>query len=203
MAGSKLTKRDQQRIETRQRIYETAMYLFTRKGYTQVSVNDICEKAGVSKGTFYYYFKSKDQVYFEEYLKIDEFLTAEMKGFEKKYKSPTKRLVTFTMSGFEYIDKLGVKLIKVIWSGEIDPETKKPGMISPKRPIPPMIEQMIREGQERGELRSDVSAATMAQLYVRCYRGIIYEWCLQNGKFDLVAACREFTKLVIEGFKKQ
>ncbi len=126
-----------------------------------------------------------------------------MKKLEKKHKSPSKRLAAFTISGFKYLDELGVKIIKVIWYGEIDPATRNPGMIYPKRPIPPMIEQMIREGQERGELRSDVSAEIMAQLYVRCYRGVIYEWCLRNGKFDLVEACGEFTKLVIEGFKKQ
>jgi len=203
MAASKPNKRGQQRIETRQKIYDTAMDLFSRKGYTKVSVSDICGKAGVSKGTFYYYFDSKDQIFLEEYLKIDDFFITKIEELESKYKSPTKRLVAFTIAGFAYMDKLGLKITKVIWHGEIDPATRRKGMANPRRPIYAILEQMMREGQEKGELRRDVSAATLTQLFVRCYRGVIYEWCLQNGKFDLVEACGEFTKMIIEGFKKQ
>jgi AcrR family transcriptional regulator len=203
MAGSKVTKRDQQRIETRQRIYDTAMNLFNRKGYMRVSVNDICEKAGVSKGTFYYYFKSKDQVLLEEFLKIDKFFVTLIEKLEKKHKSPVKRLVALTLASFEYIDTLSVKTFKIIWHSQIDPMLKRPGMTDPARPLYAIIDGLIREGQEQGELRSDVSTETLKQLYIRCYRGILYEWCLQNGKFDLIQACKDFTKLVIEGFEKQ
>lgn len=203
MAKSKLTKRDQQRIETRQRIFNTAVDLFTRKGYTKVSVNDICKKAGVSKGTFYYYFKSKSQVLSEHFLKIDEFYAVLIEQLEKKEKSPTRRLVTFTIKSFSYVNDLGVKIIKVIWQSQIDPLEKKPDMANSRRPVYRILERLIREGQEKGELRRDVSAETMTDLYVRCYRGIIYEWCLQNGKFDIIGACDEFTRLVIEGFKNQ
>ncbi|MEW6554100.1 MAG: TetR/AcrR family transcriptional regulator [Actinomycetota bacterium] len=203
MATSKPTKRKQQRIETRQRIFDTAMGLFTRKGYTKVSVNDICEKAGVSKGTFYYHFKSKSQVLSEHFLKIDDFYTVLIEQLNKEEKSPTRRLVTFTTKSFSYVNDLGVKITKIIWHSQINPLEKKPDMANPRRPVYGILEQLIREGQEQGELRRDVSAETMADLYVRCYRGIIYEWCLHNGKFDIIEACEDFTKLVIEGFKKQ
>lgn len=38
---------------------DTAQQLFFQKGYEKTSVNDIIEKVGVAKGTFYHYFKSK------------------------------------------------------------------------------------------------------------------------------------------------
>ena len=43
-------------------LLDTAQKLFFGKGYDQTSVNDIIEMVGVAKGTFYYYFKSKDEL---------------------------------------------------------------------------------------------------------------------------------------------
>jgi AcrR family transcriptional regulator len=45
--------------ERRTEILDAAQELFFRKGYDETSINDILEKVGVSKGTFYYYFASK------------------------------------------------------------------------------------------------------------------------------------------------
>lgn len=42
--------------------FDTARQLFFQKGYEKTSVNDIIEKIGVAKGTFYHYFKSKEDL---------------------------------------------------------------------------------------------------------------------------------------------
>lgn len=197
-----MNKRELQRLETRQRLQDTAIDLFTRKGFTNVSVDDICEKVGVSKGTFYYYFKTKDQVLLEEFLKIDQFLVETVESFSKKHDSPTKILEEMFMAGFGYVSDIGVKTLKVIYSSEIDPARKKKGMASPKRPLYSLIEKLVGEGREQGELRSDMSVETMTDLWVRFYRGIMYEWCVENGKFDLVAACGEFVRTAMEGMRQ-
>ncbi|UCH93953.1 MAG: TetR/AcrR family transcriptional regulator [Candidatus Aminicenantes bacterium] len=41
---------------------DTARQLFFEKGYEKTSVNDIIQKVGVAKGTFYHYFKSKEDL---------------------------------------------------------------------------------------------------------------------------------------------
>jgi AcrR family transcriptional regulator len=41
---------------------DTARQLFFEKGYEKTSVKDIIEKVGVAKGTFYHYFKSKEDL---------------------------------------------------------------------------------------------------------------------------------------------
>lgn len=43
-------------------ILDAAESLFIQKGYTKATVNDILEKVGIGKGTFYHYFKSKEDV---------------------------------------------------------------------------------------------------------------------------------------------
>ena len=45
---------------TREKIINTAWKLFYEKGFGETTINDILREADISKGTFYYYFRSKD-----------------------------------------------------------------------------------------------------------------------------------------------
>lgn len=47
------------------KLIETAIDLVRLSSYTDVGVNEICEKAGVTKGAFYHHFKSKAALYAE------------------------------------------------------------------------------------------------------------------------------------------
>ncbi|MCS4279242.1 TetR/AcrR family transcriptional regulator [Stenotrophomonas rhizophila] len=77
--------------ETRQHILDVTRALMTRKGYTAVGLAEVVAAAGVPKGSFYYYFKSKEEFglalldeYFSAYLAtVDRLLTAEGAGAER------------------------------------------------------------------------------------------------------------------------
>jgi AcrR family transcriptional regulator len=51
-------------VNSRERLLETATELFAEKGYAGASVREIVEKAGVSKPVLYYYFKSKEGLFY-------------------------------------------------------------------------------------------------------------------------------------------
>jgi len=51
--------------ETRRRILDAAMDAFARNGYDATGVAEICDRAGVTKGGFYYHFKTKQAVFLE------------------------------------------------------------------------------------------------------------------------------------------
>ncbi|TCO70724.1 TetR/AcrR family transcriptional regulator [Marinisporobacter balticus] len=48
--------------ERRNEILDVAETLFVTKGYLKTTINDILQEVGIAKGTFYYYFKSKEEV---------------------------------------------------------------------------------------------------------------------------------------------
>ena len=48
--------------ERRNEILDVAEMLFSTKGYSKTTVNDIVQMIGIAKGTFYYYFQSKEEV---------------------------------------------------------------------------------------------------------------------------------------------
>ena len=68
--GSAATEGDmpysaEHKLQTRQRILESARRLFNSKGFAQVSIGEIMENAGLTHGGFYRHFKDKDELYAE------------------------------------------------------------------------------------------------------------------------------------------
>ena len=73
-------------------ILSAARELFNTQGYAMTSVNGIIEKAGIAKGTFYYYFKSKEEV-LDEIVKFwvsDNIKSATMIAQDNSLKAPEK-----------------------------------------------------------------------------------------------------------------
>ncbi|KPX42463.1 Transcriptional regulator, TetR family [Pseudomonas syringae pv. helianthi] len=77
--------------DMRQHIIDVARSLMTNKGYTAVGLAEVLSTAGVPKGSFYYYFKSKEEFgqalleeYFSEYLgRVDALMARPGSGAER------------------------------------------------------------------------------------------------------------------------
>lgn len=63
-AGTAEGLRERKRRETRQRIAETGLRLFLANGYENTTLDTIAEEAGISRRTFFSYFKSKEDILF-------------------------------------------------------------------------------------------------------------------------------------------
>lgn len=199
MPQVRLTPRKEQAIETRKRIFEAAVTLFEQKGYENVTVDDICAAVGMSKGAFYTHFRSKDQVLLEEFVKIDEHygkLLEEVSEID----DGIARLSRFWTSSLEYVERMGVKAVKVVFHAEIGPSRKEPYISSRERPVFRIVEGLIGESQDGGVVRDDMSNVELADSVITCWRGLIYEWCLADGKFDLLARGDLLFELLKSGF---
>lgn len=87
------------KVETRERLLQSAKELFSKKGYYETKVSDIVEKSGVAQGTFYIYFKSKEEIFLElvkslhqdlmknleKYIKIEKDCQSLIKDFVKEF----------------------------------------------------------------------------------------------------------------------
>lgn len=52
----------QKKLEKRKKLLDSSYELFVEKGISNVSIAEICQKAGIAKGTFYLYFSSKEDI---------------------------------------------------------------------------------------------------------------------------------------------
>ena len=194
MPKKKLTPRQEQGLKTRKDIFDAAVGLFERKGYYKVTVNDICEQAGVSTGAFYNHFKSKDQVIMELFLRIDNFYQDVARDIAGK-STVMEKLEAFMESAMSYMSSLGTSFTRILYHTQLGPNKRKAYISSPSRPLYDIALSIIEEGQKKGEIRGDMDPKTLARIIISCHRGLIYEWCARNGEFDLVEDSEELLKL--------
>jgi AcrR family transcriptional regulator len=97
------------RDETKRRILDSARRLFNRSGFSEVSIGEIMESAGLTHGGFYHYFSGKDELYAEA---VRWFLCAEAPTWRKKSVAPEmeckprgKRIVDAYFSHDHFADR--------------------------------------------------------------------------------------------------
>lgn len=80
--------------ERKNEIIKAAATLFAEKGYDQCSVNDILNAVGIAKGTFYYYFKSKEDVLDAAVDKMSEQVLGQVQEtVQRKELSPIDKII--------------------------------------------------------------------------------------------------------------
>jgi AcrR family transcriptional regulator len=77
----RITKEYDERLKE---LLDSAQQFFFEKGYQKTSVNDIIEKVGVAKGTFYHYFKTKSDLLDKLVERFTEVIHTEMKKLVKR-----------------------------------------------------------------------------------------------------------------------
>jgi len=164
----------------RERILETAKQLFARKGFPQVTLDDIAQEIEFSKGTIYSHFHSKEEIYAQLLHDMLASLLALLKEAVQKAQSTIdgiKRCVEaylkFYTDQHEYyrllffIDifsdqhRISQQLLKAIQFLKLQCLL--------------VLQQLIRRGIDSGELRSDISERKAAMVL----------WGMANGVFQL------------------
>ncbi|MCG8479020.1 MAG: TetR/AcrR family transcriptional regulator [Spirochaetales bacterium] len=193
----RLTKRQRQAIETKKHLFETAVRLFNEKGYDNVTVEEITSQAGVAKGSFYTYFRSKSEIVIEEFRNIDDYYRKYARNL-KRYPTAQKRIVAFTRAQLKYVrDVVDIKLLKLLYVNNIAVPDSEHILIDTDRYLHHLMREMIEFGQERGELRSDVSAETLSLYVNRAMRSMFLDWAISDAGFDLVTEGVRFCEVVL------
>ncbi len=60
-----MSARQENALKTRQKILDAAAMLMTKNEFDELNIDEITRTCGVAKGTFYTYFKHKNDVIFE------------------------------------------------------------------------------------------------------------------------------------------
>ena len=190
MESEKITKAQR----TKKNVLETAMALMGERGYYNTTIRDICDKAGVSIGTFYTYFPSKRDIFADIFGRADDIFETEV---AKQVKGGTvcDRIVDY----FRYYAKLnldsGIELMKVIYSAENTWFTKD-------RPMQQVLINLIAEGQKAGELSADTRPRDVAFFHFTLARGCCDNWCIRDGQYDLEDQMTDFITRALISYRK-
>jgi len=182
MTEKKPTKRKLQAQATRKKIYNAAMDLITEKGYDNITVAEICEHAGVAKGLFYYYFNSKNDFIIETYKNIDELYRDTVVAGFRDDSTWNKILKTVSFQA-RYGIKVGLGQTIEVYKSQLVSGTEY--FVSESRYFFQVMRDYISEGQQKGEIRTDIEADEIVRTILSFSRGIVYDWCLHKGSYDI------------------
>lgn len=187
---------------TRGKIVSAAWKLFYDQGYDETTIEDIIFESGTSKGSFYHYFNGKDDllstlsvIFDEKY----ESLIDEM----KEEKPALETLLFLNRELFALIDaSVPLELLSRLLSSQLVTHGER-HLLDRNRTYFKLLHQIVRRGQEQGDLRSDVSANEIVTGYAMLERGMMYEWCLNNGAYSLAQMAETQMPKLLEGYRKK
>ncbi len=152
--------------EKRDRILEAAIVVFARKGFHKARVSDISAEAEIAYGLVYHYFKNKDEILatiFEE--RWHGFLDA-VHAIGRGPGTLRNQLVSITTLVLNAF-RLRPEWVKVLVL-EIQRSSRfaEPAQQQAVAALFGAFEEVLRGGQERGELRSDLNLSVAATLFL-------------------------------------
>ncbi len=187
---------------TRRKLYDTAIALFLSKGYNKVTVDEICANAGASKGAFYTHFTSKYQIVVEGILTLGDYYRLTILPQIAGLKPGSEKILAFMRMMLRYTKELGKSSIQIVFYTQIGSDPKYTAIMTNKWPLYMMIHQLVMEGQEKGDLRNDLSGEQITQVIMHNIRGILYDWGLSTSEFDIEEAAEDLIKILATGFQK-
>lgn len=131
----------------KENILDAATKIFAKEGYDNASVDEIALQANVAKGTFYYYFKSKEDLFISLVSSGTDKLSDSMTAAASEYTNPIDKISTIVESQYEFFSK-NKDLCRVLLSEIWRFESKWKQKYAPKRDKYIFaMEQAIIQGQ--------------------------------------------------------
>ena len=186
---------------TREKIINTAWKLFYEEGFGETTINDIIREADISKGTFYYYFRSKDDLLST----LSEILDREyqrLEGEEPEGMSCFDRLIWLNYEVHSFMERtMDYRLLSYLYSAQIVKESFS-ALLNRNRYYYRYVERLMEEGRNSGELTDRMAVSEMVRYFSMCERALVTEWCMNNGSFSLGEFSKQCFPVMMQGLKK-
>jgi AcrR family transcriptional regulator len=183
-----LGKRDQNRIEQRERILDSARMLFATVGFEQTTVSDIARSAGVARATVFNYFASKHALVDAI---TEEVLAHYGRMLERALADQTSSTPDLLRALYEHM-ALGIEGVQDFYRGVFREIAKmqlgldEGGAAAVERELcVGRMEALMRRGQERGEIRAQHEPRDLAYAFDSLSNGTLVNWLYDNPSKSL------------------
>lgn len=178
--------------ETKQKIYKAAISILKKKGFPYLTVSNICSVAGVSNGTFFYHFKTKDELLaYYNFNKFAEYRAEH--NFETVVKDMPfdEKILTFYSYWADYVEHVGLDF----FSNYYNTSNASLDVRLWNRRDPVSIwnypGECLKTAKEEGWLKPELSVDHCAVILATITKGVVFDWCLSNGATNMREAIRE------------
>ncbi len=186
--------------KTKRKIFEASMKLFAEKGYDATSIEEITATVGVAKGTLYYHFSSKEEIFnflVEEGMKLLHNSVDLKIDKLPNYIDKLKAIVLIQIKIVVKYENLITILLNQFWGSEARNQMCKEqiGTYIEK------IEQIVKAGIDEGEIKQGNPQAIASEIYGLICSSLVYK-TRSKEEIDIMELYKEFESTVIKGLKK-
>lgn len=193
-----MTRRERKKQQTREQMLRSAKHLFREKGYEHTSIEDITERADVSKSTLFKHFPNKESLLIGL---ADEEVNDVLSLME------TKEYIVLDV--LSKIQRILMRLIEdsipyLRLTGQILFTTmiNKNNIGSPFKTLRDEIEKLVKKGQEQGIIKEDLESGIIAMTILGSYYGVLFKWFEDGGEAGGTEEMMKAIKIVIESIRK-
>ena len=207
MRQSKPDKRKVQGAETKRKLYGIADRLFAQRGFSDVSIEDITDEAGVTKGAFYVHFASKDaliSLLIEDYVsRSDTDYKAFLEGLPDDMPCAPAMLALAGKIADTLSNSLGCDNMKKVYRMMMTGSTGTEAVQEYGRDLYALVRGILEKGLTRGEFTSPLSPEVLSRHFVMALRGTAFEWCVRYPDFDLKEQTTQHIRLLLGGIENR
>jgi AcrR family transcriptional regulator len=190
-------RRSRRSAEIRERLFRAALDVFSRKGFTETTVEDITNAADVGKGTFFNYFPSKDHIL----LAFAEMQLARLKHAvdeARENKVPIRQFFRSLVSLMTAEPVRNPDIVRILLLAFLSNQRVRESMLDLQDRVLALHSEMIRLGQDRGEIRNELPATTIALVFRQTIFGTLLIWSLY-GDASLPARVESAFEIIWSG----
>ncbi len=177
-----MTKQQQKSQETKERIFQAAKAILQRSGYESLSIKNICEEAGVSNGSFYHHFKTKDDL-LSYYIEEQPTINPELLDLPQNRDEAITAIVGVYLNYAAYCKELGVDFVAGYYTPRnqaLNPD------IRTERPYPIVtVQQYLEKAVAANAIQLNLSIAEVVNDIRVLVIGNAFEWAMRNGEVDM------------------
>jgi len=192
-------RRERRRAETRERIIHSALRLFSERGVTATTIEDITNAADVGKGTFFNYFPSKEDILAHlcqlQMGKIREFVSQAIHSTESMDRVLYKLALMIT-EDFTRSPALLHSILAPLFSSESARHQMTDDLDKDRR----VLGKLMAARQKRGEIRTDLTPTALALQFQRALFGTTVVWSL-NPSIPLPDCLKEMATVLWSGIR--
>ena len=176
-----LSKQQRKSKETKERIFQAAKRILQKSGYEELSTKNICEEAGVSNGSFYHHFKTKDDLlsyYIEDQPSIDP----DRLELPKNKEDAKETIIHVYLNYVKYCKELGVEFM----AGYYTPHNQALNpTIRTERPYPIVtVQHYLERALEANAIQLNLKIEEITTDIRMIVIGNVFEWAMRNGDAD-------------------
>jgi TetR/AcrR family acrAB operon transcriptional repressor len=191
---------------TRATILKTALSVFSAKGYSAATLDDVAKAAKVTRGAIYWHFKSKADLYntlVQEFsargAAVVQQAVAEGGTLMEILRRVFVRQCALIEEDKEARAVMELALFKTGLSPELQPGRKK--QLDAGHTLVEGIAAAMQQGIAQGVLRDDIDPVDMARAFLAFENGVIQMWLLSPKSFSLKASAESFADILITGLQ--